>query len=216
MAAVSTDPRTSAVAVAIRDARLIVVLRRVAPRSHLIDLVDELVDVGARIFEITLDADDAVDDLVALREHLRSGAAGASFGAGTIRTTDQVRRARDAGAAFGVSPVFDRAVVAAAHEVGLPFIPGAYSPTEVDAAWRAGASFVKLFPASSLGSSHIRELRGPLPEVELIVSGGVDATNAAAFLEAGAVAVGVGSALVRGTAEERAAIVAAVAAAGRA
>lgn len=216
MAAVSTDPRTSAVADAIRDARLIVVLRRVAPRSHLIDLVDELVDVGARIFEITLDADDAVDDLVALREHLRSGGVGASVGAGTIRTTDQVRRARDAGAAFGVSPVFDRAVVAAAHEVGLPFIPGAYSPTEVDAAWRAGASFVKLFPASSLGSSHIRELRGPLPEVELIVTGGVDATNAAAFLEAGAVAVGVGSALVRGTAEERAAIVAAVAAAGRA
>jgi 2-dehydro-3-deoxyphosphogluconate aldolase/(4S)-4-hydroxy-2-oxoglutarate aldolase len=94
---------------------------------------------------------------------------------------------------------------------GLPFVPGAYTPTEVDAAWRAGASFVKLFPGSSLGPQHVRELRGPMPEVETIVTGGVDASNARAFLEAGATAVGVGSALMRMSRAERRSLVADVA-----
>jgi 2-dehydro-3-deoxyphosphogluconate aldolase/(4S)-4-hydroxy-2-oxoglutarate aldolase len=102
-----------------------------------------------------------------------------------------------AGADFGVAPVLDPAVMSAALRAGLPFVPGASTPTEADAAWRGGATFVKLFPGSSLGPSFVRELRGPLPEIELIVTGGVDATNASAFLDAGAVAVGVGSALVR-------------------
>ena len=78
-------------------------------------------------------------------------------------------------------------------------MPGAATPTEADAAWRAGATFVKLFPGSSLGPSYVRELRGPLPEIETIVTGGVDGSNALAFLEAGAVAVGIGSALARMT-----------------
>ena len=63
---------------------------------------------------------------------------------------------------FGVSPVFDPAILDAALDRGLPFVPGAFSPTEIDAAWRAGATFVKLFPASSVGPGHVRELRGPL------------------------------------------------------
>ena len=121
----------------------------------------------------------------------------------------------DHGAAFAVSPVFDRDVLDAAVEAGLPFVPGAYSPTEIDAAWRAGATFVKLFPASSLGPSHVRELRGPLPSIETIATGGVDASNAIAFLEAGAVAVGIGSAFGRMAAAERRALVAAIGRAGR-
>jgi 2-dehydro-3-deoxyphosphogluconate aldolase / (4S)-4-hydroxy-2-oxoglutarate aldolase len=201
------EPRTSAVADAIRAARLIVVLRRVEPRARLLDLVDGLADAGASVFEITFDAGTAADDLGAVRDRLAERTTATWVGAGTIRSTDDVRDAARAGATFGVSPVFDRAVLAAAHEVGLPFVPGAYSPTEVDAAWRAGAAFVKLFPASSLGPIHVRELQGPLPEVEVIVTGGVDASNAAAFLEAGAVAVGVGSALARATPAERRALV---------
>jgi 2-dehydro-3-deoxyphosphogluconate aldolase/(4S)-4-hydroxy-2-oxoglutarate aldolase len=92
-------------------------------------------------------------------------------------------------------------------------VPGAYSPTEIDAAWRAGATFVKLFPASSLGPSHVREMRGPLIEVQTIATGGVDASNATAFLDAGAVAVGIGSALGRMTSDERRELVAAIGAA---
>jgi 2-dehydro-3-deoxyphosphogluconate aldolase/(4S)-4-hydroxy-2-oxoglutarate aldolase len=89
-------------------------------------------------------------------------------------------------------------------------IPGAYSPTEIAAAWSAGATFVKLFPASSLGPAHVRELRGPLPDIELIATGGVDAASAGAFLSAGCVAVGIGGALVNASPAERAAILEAV------
>jgi len=206
---VPADPlslRTSPVAGAIREGRLIAVLRRVEPRARLLDLVAELVVDGIRIVEITLDGADAAADLAALREAVGRGT---WVGAGTIRTPAQLHAAIAAGAAFGVSPVLDRAILDAALAAGLPFVPGACSPTEVDVAWRAGATFVKLFPGSSLGPSHVRELRGPLPEVETIVSGGVDASNAVAFLAAGAVAVGVGSALARMTRAERRALVAA-------
>ncbi len=204
--------RASPVAELIRAERLVVVLRRVSPRDRLLALVDELANAGARIFEITWDAPDAADDLAALRESLaaRQPDDRCLVGAGTIRSVDAVEVAMEAGAAFGVAPVWDPAVVQAALELGLPFVPGAYTPTEVDAAWRAGATFVKLFPGSSLGPGHVRELRGPLPEVETIVTGGVDATNGPAFIAAGAVAVGVGGSLVNGTPDERRTLIAAI------
>jgi 2-dehydro-3-deoxyphosphogluconate aldolase/(4S)-4-hydroxy-2-oxoglutarate aldolase len=93
----------------------------------------------------------------------------------------------------------------------VPVIPGAYSPTEIDLAWRRGATFVKLFPASSLGPTHVREMRGPFPDIELIATGGIDATNARSFLEAGCVAVGIGSAIVRAEPGERRALLASIA-----
>ena len=164
------------------------------PRAPLLELVDALVEDGLRVIEITLDAPDAGEDLAAVVARVGDRAV---VGAGTARTDAQLRTAIRAGSAFGVAPVFDAAIVALALGSGLPFVPGAATPTEADAAWRAGATFVKLFPASSLGPSFVRELRGPLPEIETIVTGGVDASNAGPFLEAGAVAVGIGSALTR-------------------
>lgn len=204
--------RSGGAADAIRAARLIAILRRVEPRARLMTLVDQLVADGIRIVEITFDGADAPADLPAIRAHLESRAAdhdgpGVLLGAGTIRTGDQLRQALDAGAEFGVSPVLDEAILDAALAAGLPFVPGTYTPTEADRAWRAGATFVKLFPGSSLGAAHVREMLGPLPEIELIVTGGVDGSNAAALLAAGAVAVGVGSALGRMTAAERVALV---------
>jgi 2-dehydro-3-deoxyphosphogluconate aldolase / (4S)-4-hydroxy-2-oxoglutarate aldolase len=206
----STSLRASSVAGAIRERRLIAVLRRIEPRERLVALVEELIADGISIFEITFDAEDAPADLAAVRAHLGSAAL---VGAGTIRTSKQLRAAIDNGAAFGVSPVLDLEIVDAALAGGLPFVPGAYSPTEIDTAWRAGATFVKLFPASSLGPSHVRELRGPLPEVQTIATGGVDAMNAGTFLDAGAVAVGIGSAIGRMTSIERRELVAAIGAA---
>jgi 2-dehydro-3-deoxyphosphogluconate aldolase/(4S)-4-hydroxy-2-oxoglutarate aldolase len=203
--------RASDVAASIRQRRLIAVLRRIEPRDPLLALVDELVEDGIGVFEITFDASSAAADLEAVRA--RVGTAG-WVGAGTIRTTDHVKAAIDAGAAFGVSPVLDYDVLVSALAAGLPFVPGAYSPTEIDAAWRAGATFVKLFPGSSLGPGHVRELRGPLPEVETIATGGVDASTAMAFLDAGAVAVGIGSALTRMSPADRSDLVAAIAQAG--
>jgi 2-dehydro-3-deoxyphosphogluconate aldolase / (4S)-4-hydroxy-2-oxoglutarate aldolase len=203
-----TASRATPVAAAIREHRLVVILRRVAPRDRLLALADQLWEADARVFEVTLDAPEAADDLVALREHLaRQGRRDTWVGAGTVRTADDVRRAVDAGAAFGVSPVLDPAILDAAIGRDLPFIPGAYTPTEIDAAWRAGATFVKLFPGSSAGPAHVREVLAPLPEIELIVTGGIDASNATAFLAAGATGVGVGSALLRATPEERRALI---------
>jgi 2-dehydro-3-deoxyphosphogluconate aldolase/(4S)-4-hydroxy-2-oxoglutarate aldolase len=200
--------RGGPIADAIRDERLIVVLRRVEPRERLVGLVLELADAGARIFEITLDGPSAPDDIRACRDALaeRKPGSPAFVGAGTIRERAQVALAVAAEAAFGVAPVLDSDVLAAALDAGLPFVPGAFTPTEVDRAWRLGATFVKIFPGSAVGPTFVRELRGPLPEVETIVTGGVDASNAGAFLEAGAAAVGIGSALVRATASGRRAI----------
>jgi 2-dehydro-3-deoxyphosphogluconate aldolase/(4S)-4-hydroxy-2-oxoglutarate aldolase len=156
--------RTSEVAAAIRRERLIVILRRVAPTERLVELVLSLADAGARIFEVTFDAPTAATDLVACREALAHAPAGAYIvGAGTIRTVAELDSAYDAGAQFVVSPLLDRAIVEAALRRGVPVIPGAFTPTEIDAAWRAGATFVKLFPASSIGPGHVRELRGPMP-----------------------------------------------------
>jgi 2-dehydro-3-deoxyphosphogluconate aldolase/(4S)-4-hydroxy-2-oxoglutarate aldolase len=203
--------RSSPAAAAIRAGRLIAVLRRIEPRDRLLALAEALATDGIGVMEITFDAPDAAADLATVRDRLGDAA---TVGAGTIRTVDQLRAAIDAGAAFGVSPILDPSVLAAAVGAGLPFVPGAATPTEADAAWRAGAAFVKLFPGSALGPSFVRELRGPLPEIETIVTGGVDASNAIAYLEAGAAAVGIGTALGRLSSDDRRALVAAVAAAG--
>ena len=200
--------RHAPIADQIRACRLIAILRRVEPRDRLLDLVSSLADDGVRIFEITFDAPAASDDLTAVRERLAaSGAADAVVGAGTILTLRRLEDAVRCGAGFVVAPTLDVEIVERAVELGVPVIPGAYSPTEIGLAWRAGATFVKLFPASSLGPSHVRELRGPLPEIELIATGGVDASNAGSFLAAGCVAVGVGGALVNGGPDERRAII---------
>src|SRR5262245_13963137 len=140
--------RASPVAGAIRRERLIVVLRRVAPQSRLIALVEELADAGARIFEITFDAPDAAEDLVACRASLGGEFL---FGAGTIRSPDALEAAVVAGAEFAVSPLLDTAIPADALVGGIPFIPGALSPTEIDAAWRVGSTSGTVFPAPAVG-----------------------------------------------------------------
>ncbi len=200
--------RDGAVADAIRRQRLIAVLRRVEPQSSLLALVDDLADAGVRVFEITFDADSAGDDLRTVVARLESRSDGRFLvGAGTLLRREQVAAARASGAAFGVSPLLDLELTRTAVEAGFPFVPGAFTPTEMRAAWDAGATFVKLFPASAVGPQFIRELRGPLPHIQIIPTGGVDATNAEAFLAAGAAAVGIGSALGRMSADERQSLV---------
>lgn len=200
--------RHGPVAEAVRRLRLIVVLRRVEPQSTLLDLVDELADAGARIFEVTFDAPSAEADLFAVRERLAHRSDGACLvGAGTVLRRSQLEAARRAGADFAVSPLLDPALVSTAVAEGVPFVPGAFTPSEVATAWAAGATFVKLFPASAAGPSFVRELRGPLPEPQLIPTGGVDATNAGAFLDAGAVAVGIGGAITRADPAARRALI---------
>jgi 2-dehydro-3-deoxyphosphogluconate aldolase / (4S)-4-hydroxy-2-oxoglutarate aldolase len=200
--------RHGPVADAIRRHRLIVVLRQIEPREALLRLVGELADAGARAFEVTFDAPGAADDLAAVRAALCVRDDGLCLvGAGTVTSRKQLEAARRAGAEFAVAPFLDLSLVGAATAEGLPFIPGVLTPTEAHAAWVAGATFVKLFPASAVGPQFVRELRGPMPELELIPTGGVDATNARAFLDAGAAAVGIGGALVRADPAARRALV---------
>jgi 2-dehydro-3-deoxyphosphogluconate aldolase/(4S)-4-hydroxy-2-oxoglutarate aldolase len=208
----ASDLRAGRVADEIRRGRLIVVLRRIEPRERLLGLVDELAEAGARAFEVTLDAASGEEELVALRSHLAGRDDGPFLvGAGTVAGPEQLEAARRARADFAVAPILDVGLLRASIASGLPFIPGALTPTEIWTAWTAGATFVKLFPASSLGPAHVRELRGPMPDVALIPTGGVDGSTAGAFLDAGAAAVGMGGALVDGDAASRRAIISAVA-----
>jgi 2-dehydro-3-deoxyphosphogluconate aldolase/(4S)-4-hydroxy-2-oxoglutarate aldolase len=203
------DLRTGPTAQAIRHHRLIAVLRRIEPRERLLELVDELADAGLRAVEITFDSASAADDIRALRRRLDARTDGPFvIGAGTVLTLDQLRAARAAGADFGVAPVLDLKLLRTAIAGGFPFIPAGMTPSELRAAWLADATFVKLFPASAVGPQFIREVRGPLREIEIVPTGGIDASNAQAFLDAGAAAVGIGSALVRATADERRALIA--------
>jgi 2-dehydro-3-deoxyphosphogluconate aldolase/(4S)-4-hydroxy-2-oxoglutarate aldolase len=200
--------RHSPVADLIRSSRLIAILRRIEPQARLLELVAALADDGVRVFEVTFDAPSAADDLVAVRDRLAALEGDAVVGAGTVRTREALGQAVDAGAAFVVGPDLDPAIVDGALDRGVPVIPGAYSPTEIAQAWKHGATFVKLFPASALTPDFVRELSGPLPDVELIPTGGLDAERGAAFLTAGAVAVGIGGELVRADAETRRSMIA--------
>jgi 2-dehydro-3-deoxyphosphogluconate aldolase / (4S)-4-hydroxy-2-oxoglutarate aldolase len=105
-------------------------------------------------------------------------------------------RVIDAGASFVVSPIFDRPTVDRCKASGVPVMPGCFSPTEIYAAWSAGADVIKVFPATALGATYFKDLRGPMPELRLMPTGGVSVDNAGAWIRAGAIALGVGSALV--------------------
>jgi 2-dehydro-3-deoxyphosphogluconate aldolase/(4S)-4-hydroxy-2-oxoglutarate aldolase len=141
---------------------------------------------------VTFTTPRATDAIEALRARLPGSAV---LGAGTVLDGRQAREALAAGATFLVTPAPCPDVVEEAVRRGVPALPGAFTPGEVLASWRAGASAVKVFPAASGGPGHIRDLRGPFPHIPLIPTGGIGVDDAAAYLAAGAVAVGLGSAL---------------------
>jgi 2-dehydro-3-deoxyphosphogluconate aldolase/(4S)-4-hydroxy-2-oxoglutarate aldolase len=118
------------------------------------------------------------------------------FGAGTVLDAATAAKVIDAGAQFVVSPVFRSSLIAACHERNVPVTPGCFTPTEILDAWEAGADIVKVFPATALGPGYIKDVRAPLPHVKLMPTGGVTVENAGEWIKAGAVAVGVGSALL--------------------
>ncbi len=196
--------RDSPLANAVRAEKIVAILRRVEPREALFEMVDDLADSGIRIVEITFDSPTAADDLRALRARLDDRGDGPYFlGAGTLLRREQLDSAHAAGAQFCVSPVLEPSLIGASLDAGVPFTATAMTSTEAYSAWMAGATFVKLFPASAVGPQFIRDVHGPLPDIQFVPSGGVDASNARAFLDAGAVAVGLSGALVRATSEQR-------------
>ena len=117
------------------------------------------------------------------------------LGAGTVLTAEEAEDAVDAGALYLIAPNTDEKVIGAAKRLGVPIIPGAFTPTEVVRAWDMGADAVKIFPASLGGPAYLRSLRAPLPHIPMIPTGGVEERTVAEFFRAGAFAVGVGGAL---------------------
>lgn len=117
-------------------------------------------------------------------------------GMGSILEPNQARHAIEAGAEFLVTPILQYDVIALATSLGVPVICGAYTPSEAQAAYKAGADFIKLFPADGLGPAYVKALRAPMPHLRIIPTGGVTLETARAFMEAGCAALGVGSALV--------------------
>lgn len=159
------------------------------------EIVDGLWAGGVGAFELTLN-DPEAEALRSIEAAARQAPAGMAIGAGTVLSVEAAGRALDAGATFVVMPHTDPALVRWIAERGTPAFPGAATPSEILAGWRAGAAAVKLFPASVVGATFLREFRGPFPDIPIVPTGGVTADNAGDYIRAGAVAVGLGSWLI--------------------
>src|SRR6266704_4222242 len=149
---------------------------------------------GVDIVEITLTTPGALEAIAELASD--EGLKGCMIGAGTVLDVKAARDVVARGARFVVSPTYDRFVVRYCRDHHVPCLPGAFTPTELLEAWRAGATAGKLFPASTLGPAYLREVLAPLPFVQVVPSGGVSLDNTAEWIRAGAAAVSVGSAPV--------------------
>lgn len=174
------------------DSGIVAVVR--SPDSQLlVEAVRALVDGGVSVVEITMTVPDALDVLRQVRTALGDRLL---LGAGTILDPETARAALLAGAEFLVAPTVNLEVIRLCQRYDRLVMPGAFTPTEILAAWEAGADIVKVFPADVVGPAFFKALRGPLPQVRLMPTGGVDLNTAAAFLQAGACCLGIGSQLV--------------------
>jgi len=160
-------------------------------------VVDAIADGGVQAIEVTMTVPGAVE---LIRGLARSLPATIVLGAGTVTDAATARAVIDAGARYVVSPVFRREVIAACHERDAAAAPGCFTPTEILDAHDCGADVIKVFPATALGPQFIKDVRAPLPQVRLMPTGGVSLDNAGDWIRAGAIAVGVGSALLDGKA----------------
>lgn len=192
----SDKKRTDTLARLERDT-LVSVVRADTPELATL-AVEAILEGGISTFEITLTVPGAVQVIESL---VKRFGARALIGAGTVLTAEQAEACIDAGAQFVVSPGFDAATVELVLRKDVPCMPGALTPTEVITAWKAGVDMVKIFPCSAMGGArYLKALRGPLPQVKMLPTGGVNAENAREYLAAGAAALGIGSELVDATA----------------
>jgi len=163
------------------------------------EVCDAVLAGGIGVLEITMTVPDAPRQIKRFAEHENEPL----VGAGTVLDVETARKCVNSGAAFIVSPVFDREVVRFCNDAGVIVIAGGMTPTEVFDADRSGADAVKVFPASAVGGSrYVAALRSVFPDIRLIPTGGVGVGNATEFLSAGALAVGIGSDLTKGSAED--------------
>ncbi len=171
---------------------LVAVVRAPDP-ANLVEVIAALAEGGVAVAEITLTVPGALEVLKAAKARLGDRVL---LGAGTVLDPETARAALLAGAEFIVSPTLNFDVVRMCKRYDKLVFPGAFTPTEILAAWEAGADIVKVFPADVLGASFFKAMRGPLPQIRLMPTGGVDLNTAGEFLRAGACCLGVGSQMV--------------------
>jgi len=171
----------------------VVAVIRLQDPDRLKGVIDALGEGGVRAIEVTMTVPRAIQLIDAIAPTLPDGFV---IGAGTILDAETARAAILAGARFVVSPVFNPSVIDLCHRYDVAVMPGCFTPTEILHAWEAGADVVKVFPATALGPSYFKDIRGPLPQVKLMPTGGVSIDNAGDWITAGAVAIGVGTAMV--------------------
>jgi 2-dehydro-3-deoxyphosphogluconate aldolase/(4S)-4-hydroxy-2-oxoglutarate aldolase len=174
------------------DCGIVAVVRFDDP-GPLVEVVRALAEGGVTVAEVTLTVPNALD---VIREAKRLLGDRILLGAGTVLDPETCRAALLAGAEFVVAPAVSPDVIRMCRRYDKLVMPGAFTPTEVLTAWEAGADVVKVFPADVVGPAFFKALRGPLPQVKLMPTGGVDLTTASEFLKAGAVCLGVGGQLV--------------------
>ncbi|NJQ00716.1 bifunctional 4-hydroxy-2-oxoglutarate aldolase/2-dehydro-3-deoxy-phosphogluconate aldolase [Streptomyces sp. PLAI1-29] len=170
----------------------VVAVLRAGSTEHLLPVAETLVDAGLVCLELTLTTPGAVEALPRLRAALGTAA---ELGVGSVRSATEARRCLGAGADFVVSPHLRADVLAEARAAGVPVYPGGLTPTELAAAWDAGATAVKLFPASTVGPAHLRACTDPFPGLRVMPTGGIGVDETGTWIRAGALAVGLGGAL---------------------
>jgi 2-dehydro-3-deoxyphosphogluconate aldolase/(4S)-4-hydroxy-2-oxoglutarate aldolase len=171
--------------------KIIAIIRGVSP-ADVLPVAEALYEGGIRLVEITFNSPSAMEVMEDLVKQMKDKM---HVGMGTVMDAATAKEAIQKGAGFIISPVVDTDTIRSTKEAGAISIPGAYTPTEIVAAWKYGADIIKIFPASA-GASFIKDLRGPLPYIPLMPTGGVRLDNIKSYFDAGASAAGLGSALV--------------------
>jgi 2-dehydro-3-deoxyphosphogluconate aldolase / (4S)-4-hydroxy-2-oxoglutarate aldolase len=176
------------------DKCIVAVVRADAGGEELVKVVEAVAAGGVHCIEVTLTTPGALECIALASQRLKGQ--DVLLGAGTVLDAESCRLAILAGAEYLITPVMSEGAIATARRYGKPIIVGAYTPTEILHAWEHGADMVKLFPANIGGPEYIKALKGPLPQVPIVPTGGIELENIAAYLNAGAAALGVGGNLV--------------------
>ncbi len=181
------------------EKKIIAILRGVDP-DKVVQTANALYAGGITMLEVTFNPKEKAESfsstVTSISRICKEASDGIIVGAGTVLTPEMVVLAYNAGAKFVITPTVNEEVIRLAGELGMMTMPGAYTATEINQAYECGADFVKVFPASEAGPAYFKAVRGPLGHVPLTAVGGVNEDNAAEFLKAGAVGLGIGGNLV--------------------
>jgi 2-dehydro-3-deoxyphosphogluconate aldolase/(4S)-4-hydroxy-2-oxoglutarate aldolase len=176
----------------IEDSGVVAVIR-MKEADKLRHVIDALLEGGVRALELTM----TVPGAIGLIEQLAKNLPGEFLlGAGTVLDAETARQVILAGARYIVAPVLNLDAIKMCHRYDVAAMPGCFTPTEILTAWEAGADVIKVFPATALGPGYFKDVRAPMPQIRMMPTGGVTLANAGEWIKAGAVAIGVGSALV--------------------